>query len=138
MQTDFAIAEGGAAGPSFRQEGLTSGFSVICIAGRKPGSSPVVLGQQLFESSHADRESNMRLYAAEAARLLLETLRGQLGETQTTASAPAAAAEEPVQATKELHIPKGHALFDRDTKTREDEAQVSELLRKDNPFRSLR
>ena len=75
METDYAVAEGGAVGPTFRKEGLTSGFAVLCVAGRSaPGESVRVLAQKLVRSDHAHRERNMKAFAEQAAELLCETV----------------------------------------------------------------
>ncbi|GMI00364.1 hypothetical protein TrVE_jg12220 [Triparma verrucosa] len=72
MGTDFAVAEGGAAGPTFRPKDLVAGFSAIAIAARDPITDRVeIVTRSLIESSHADREKNMELFASSAARELL-------------------------------------------------------------------
>merc|ERR1712138_316016 len=43
MGTDYAVAEGGAAGPTFRPKGLDSGFSAISLAGRAADGSVSVV-----------------------------------------------------------------------------------------------
>ena len=42
MDTNFAIAEGGATGPTFNPEGMKAGFAVLAIAGRKSGQDDQV------------------------------------------------------------------------------------------------
>jgi len=75
MQTDFAIAEGGATGPTFNPRGMKAGFAVLAVAGRKrKGGNVEILAQKVVYSSHADRELNMRLYADAAADLCLEVM----------------------------------------------------------------
>ena len=75
METDYAVAEGGAVGPTFAKEGLTSGFTVLCVAGRSaPGEAPKVLAQRLVRSDHAERGRNMKAFAEHAAELLCETI----------------------------------------------------------------
>ena len=85
VDTDFAIAEGGATGPTFQPKGLTAGFAVLTIAGRKNGVIEI-LAQKIVRSTHADREGNMRLFADSAAELCIETLsitnKSSLGESQ--------------------------------------------------------
>ena len=76
MDTNFAIAEGGATGPTFNPEGMKAGFAVLAIAGRKSGQDEVeLLAQKVIYSSHGDRELNMRLYADAAAELCVEAMR---------------------------------------------------------------
>ncbi|KAL7548680.1 hypothetical protein ACHAWF_011959, partial [Thalassiosira exigua] len=75
MNTDFAIAEGGATGPTFRPKGMDRGFAVLAVAGRKSGGRDVeILAQKVCFSTHADREMNMRLFADSAAELCLEAM----------------------------------------------------------------
>ena len=76
LQTDYAIAESGAAGPSFRQADLKHGFTWLCVAGRTQGAGAMVINRRLIQSPHADREANMRLFAEAAAQLLCDTLAG--------------------------------------------------------------
>ena len=71
---DFAIAEGGATGPTFRPKDLDKGFSVIAIAGKTPGGKVELLAQTVIHSSHSNRESNMRLFADAAAKLAADTI----------------------------------------------------------------
>ena len=76
METDFAIAEGGATGPTFNPAGMKTGFAVLAIAGRRSGQHDVeVLAQKLVLSTHADRELNMRLYADAAAELCVTAMK---------------------------------------------------------------
>jgi len=77
LQTDYAIAEAGAAGPTFRQAALQHGFTWLCVAGRTQGDgAAAVLSQRLVRSQHADRHANMLLFADAAAQLLCDTLSG--------------------------------------------------------------
>jgi NAD+ diphosphatase len=75
MGTDYAVAEGGAAGPTFRPKGLDSGFSAIAVAARSPDGIKVVR-QALCESPHARRGDNMERFATAAARELLAAATG--------------------------------------------------------------
>ncbi|KAL3803248.1 hypothetical protein ACHAWO_005605 [Cyclotella atomus] len=74
VNTDFAIAEGGATGPTFRPKGLINGFAVLALAGRDKDGHVAILGQKIIRSTHAIREENMRFFADSAAELCLETL----------------------------------------------------------------
>lgn len=68
MNTDYAIAEGGATGPTFRPNDMKTGFSVIAIAGRDPLDGSVsLLKQQVIHSTHSNRQFNMKLFANTAA-----------------------------------------------------------------------
>ena len=69
LGTDYAIAEGGAAGPTFRPSDMTAGFSVISVAGKDAHGKVSVLCQEVIRSPHADREANMRLFSDAAANL---------------------------------------------------------------------
>lgn len=75
MDVDYAIAEGGASGPTFRPCGLDKGFSVIAIAGRNETTGKAqLLAQSTIRSTHAHRERNMRLFANAAAKLAADTI----------------------------------------------------------------
>lgn len=74
VDTDFAIAEGGATGPTFRPKGLDKGFAVLAVAGRKSDGNAKILAQRIIRSTHANREGNMRLFADSAAELCLRAL----------------------------------------------------------------
>jgi NAD+ diphosphatase len=74
MDVDYAIAEGGAAGPTFRPEGLDKGFAVVAIAGRDDKGNARLLAQSVIRSTHANRQDNMRLFADAAAKLAAETI----------------------------------------------------------------
>ncbi|CAB9499284.1 NADH pyrophosphatase [Seminavis robusta] len=115
MDTDICIAEGGATGPTFRPEGLDTGFAVIAIAAKSSQSSTkiVIVKQKLIESTHANRQVNMRLFADRAAELALQVITG--GEEEE------AAAEDTSQAT----VDKPH--FDRATHLRADPEQLEAL-----------
>ena len=91
MNTDFAIAEGGATGPTFHPKGMTSGFSVLALAGRPRKEGNVeLLAQKVVYSAHADRELNMRLFADAAAELCLEaaTVRNAFASSEAPTSKP--------------------------------------------------
>jgi len=75
LDTDFAIAEGGATGPTFRPEGMKAGFAVLAVAGHRKGSDEIeILAQRVVYSDSADRTDNMRLFADSAADLCIEVL----------------------------------------------------------------
>lgn len=76
MGTDYAIAEGGAAGPTFRPKGLDTGFSVISIAGKNENGEVEVLKQEMVHSTNADRQGNMLLFANKAADLATQAITG--------------------------------------------------------------
>ena len=74
LNTDFAIAEGGAAGPTFGPKEMDRGFAVLSIAGRNESNQIDVLKQKVVRSTHNRRTENMRLFADTAAELMLEVL----------------------------------------------------------------
>lgn len=76
LDTDYAIAEGGAAGPTFRPEGMETGFAVLAVAGRGTDGVVKLLRQVVIRSTHADRERNMRLFADSAADMATEVVTG--------------------------------------------------------------
>jgi len=113
LQTDYAVAEGGAVGPTFNKEGLTSGFVVLCVAGRSaPGEAAKVLAQRLVRSDHADRMRNMKAFAEHAAELLCETVGAVEAAAAVGAVAPAV----------------GPPQLDRDSVSRTDETKVAAHL----------
>lgn len=75
MNVDYAIAEGGASGPTFRPKDLDKGFAVIAIAGKNKATGKAeVLAQSTIHSTHANRKANMRLFADAAANLAADTI----------------------------------------------------------------
>jgi NAD+ diphosphatase len=74
LGVDYAIAEGGASGPTFRPKGLTKGFAVLAIAGKTEHGKVELLGQSVIHSTHANRKKNMNLFAKAAADLALEAI----------------------------------------------------------------
>ncbi|CAJ1949033.1 unnamed protein product [Cylindrotheca closterium] len=71
---DYAIAEGGASGPTFRPKDLDKGFAVIAIAGKGKDGKAEILAQDVIRSSHANRQENMQLFADAAAALAADTM----------------------------------------------------------------
>ena len=65
----WGLSETGATGPTGNRYGDAAGHSCLAIAG---GSERVVT----LETGQADRALNMRLFSAEALRILLEQLSG--------------------------------------------------------------
>lgn len=78
LDTDYAIAEGGAAGPTFGPDGMDRGFAVLSVAGKRKDKYNVnrvkVLKQKVIHSPHNNREENMRLFADAASELLAEVI----------------------------------------------------------------
>jgi len=118
METDYAIAESGASGPTFRPSGLDKGFAAIAVARRDKASGEVsIVKQDVVRSAHNDREVNMRLFADAAAKLALEavTENSSLSEDDNEARGP-------LSDGAEYH-------FDRATKLRSDPEALSKLSR---------
>ena len=74
LGTTWAIAEGGAAGPTFNY-GVTQGFSVVTVCARpqREGDEPREW-QRLWHTGQVDRVVNMRAFAESAADFFAETL----------------------------------------------------------------
>ena len=70
VEADWGLCETGAAGPGGNMYGDAAGYTCVALAG--PGGLVV---SRTLETGLADREANMRLFAAEA----LDLLRGELG-----------------------------------------------------------
>ena len=89
LDTDYAIAEGGAAGPTFGPADLNSGFAVMSVAGKDAEGKVSVLRQEVIRSPHANRETNMRVFANFAADLATEVVTGVPAETDAPETAEA-------------------------------------------------
>jgi 8-oxo-dGTP pyrophosphatase MutT (NUDIX family) len=63
----WCVSESGACGPTFNYDGISTGFTSICVTG------PVTKGV-FVESDTADRERNMRLFVQAAIDLLSECI----------------------------------------------------------------
>ena len=74
LGTDYAMAESGATGPTFRPRDMTTGCGVIAIAGRNTNGEVQVLDQTTIPSLHANRHENMRMFANAAAELCTKVL----------------------------------------------------------------
>jgi NAD+ diphosphatase len=78
---DYAIAEGGATGPTFRPAGMTKGFTAIAIAGKDELTGEAkILSTTVVHSTHANRAANMRHFADAAADFAVETIMGKVHE----------------------------------------------------------
>jgi len=128
LKTDYALAEGGASGPTFRPEGMEKGFAVLSVAGATGTSSKQtkVLQQQLIRSPDNDREVNMRRFADAAAELLVEVIESGSNEClpETLPSAPSA--DDPVE-TKESARPNNILTLDRATTFRTDQSALEAM-----------
>lgn len=111
LGTDYAIAEGGAAGPTFRPADMTSGFAVISVAGKDDRGMVSVLHQEIIRSASHTREANMRLFADAAANVATQVVTGGKIVQQTTHT------PEPAQAL----------LLDRATHLRSDPDALTAL-----------
>ena len=118
MKTDYAIAESGATGPTFRPDGLDKGFAAIAVAKRDKDSGEVsVVKQDIVRSPHNNRETNMRLFADAAANLALEAV-----QEHSNISTDNIDANGPLGDGSEYH-------FDRATKLRSDPEALTKLAR---------
>jgi len=116
MKTDYAIAESGASGPTFRPKGLDKGFAAIAVARRDRESGEVSIAkQEVVRSSHNDRQKNMRLFADAAAELALEAV-----QEYSNISADGVGTTVPLGDGSEYH-------FDRATKLRSDPEALRKL-----------
>lgn len=75
MKTDYAIVESGASGPTFRPDGMETGFAAFAIAKRdsETGQGEIVR-RSVVQSPHNNREINMRMFADAAADLATEAI----------------------------------------------------------------
>jgi len=120
MKTDYAIAEGGATGPTFRPEGLTTGFCCVAVAAQQEDGSIALVDQKVLESSHNDRQANMRDFADHAAEVALQSILKDAGES---------AVDTDTTATENIeNVPP--LLLDRATHIRTDAEELQRLQRK--------
>lgn len=132
METDYALSEGGAAGPTFTPKGMDKGFTVLSVAGRHSvgsdsSTSPVqLLDQKLIRSPNNNREGNMRLFADAAADLLTNIIEAEHGiVTENTSPTESKSTEGEAQTNKGTTGDK--VILDRSTKFRTDEAALNEM-----------
>jgi nicotinamide-nucleotide amidase len=67
LDTTWALAEAGAAGPSGNRYGDPAGHTCIAVAGPAPGTATL-------RTASSDRRANMRAFAARALELLAERI----------------------------------------------------------------
>ena len=119
LKTDYVIAEGGAAGPTFTFSDMKTGFTVLSIAGKtndasnSDGENVKILKQTLIHSTHADREKNMRQFADAAANLLADVIK----EEEDTINTP----------VNEQDLSPKITTIDRATHLRSESKQITEL-----------
>jgi len=124
LKTDFAIAEGGASGPTFRPDDMDSGFAVLSVAGRD-GDGAKVLKQKVIHSNHADRQKNMRLFADTAAELMIEVLETE--EKDGVDVRPIVVGEMLNGGEKDDDDDDGDVILDRATTLRSDSIALAEM-----------
>jgi len=126
LNTDYAVSEGGAAGPTFNPEGMDKGFAVLSVAGKNgaPESDLVqLLDQKLIRSPNNDREGNMRLFADAAADLLTEIIEADHGKDSESENVNVESnADDQTDATANEKL-----ILDRSTSLRTDEAALNEM-----------
>lgn len=111
LGTDFAIAEGGAAGPTFGPKDLHNGFAVLTVAGRDGDNTVKVLKQKIVETDSNCRQGNMSYFAKSAADLLLEVME-EGGQKE---------------ASIDHVVPKEKVVLDRATHLRSNSTELSKL-----------
>lgn len=113
MDTDFAIAEGGASGPTFTPGDMKTGFAVISVAGRGDDGDVSLLGQDIVYSPTNSREENMRYFANAAAKFAIHTI---------------SKGKDPCLRHENLVVKTAESLtLDRATHFRTDEKKLREL-----------
>ena len=141
LETDYAVSEGGAAGPTFNPTNMDRGFAVLSVAGRKQvvetktetKASVELLDQKLIQSPDNDREGNMRLFADAAADLLttiIEADNAVGGEKESvTGNEIENENENEIEDNKhEIHAADEQTIIlDRCTSLRSDEAALEEM-----------
>ena len=118
MGTDYAVAEGGAAGPTFRPDGLDRGFSALAVAARDGDGGVGVVRTALVESPHAKRGANMELFATAAARELLGAVTAGEGLDRRVELRADGAAVEALRASGDARFvvcARGRMLFASET-----------------------
>ena len=118
LKTDYAVSEGGAAGPTFNPSGMEKGFAVLSVAGRTETASEVeLLQQKLIRSPNNDREGNMRRFADAAADLLTEIIEADHNVDDEIESEPA----------KETNESNEKIILDRSTSLRTNEEALEKM-----------
>lgn len=113
LDTDYAIAEGGASGPTFGPSDLHTGFAVLSIAGKDPSDNVVkVLKQKLVHSTHNNRQSNMAFFADEASKLLAKVVDGE---------------NDNHDHHNDFHKDKSHMVLDRATSLRSNAEGLKQM-----------
>ena len=111
--TDYAVAEGGAAGPTFRPKGIKTGFSAVAVAHRS-NDGRIKIFEKLIQSKSANRQENMRLFAFSAAEELLRIVEGPKDSSECSDSIHDHNTDVPVFLDRCVHI-------------RDDDAAVADL-----------
>jgi len=113
LGTDYAVAEGGATGPTFPIESIEQALSVLAVAGKGADGTVQVLEQQVVRSPLQDRASNMQFFADCAAQIAANVVQDSQGV--------------------QVEYPSGNVpvhRFDRATHLRSDPQALSELQTK--------
>ena len=133
LETDYAVSEGGAAGPTFNPKNMEKGFAVLSVAGRttniengsSSSSTPTapsvvnLLDQKLIRSPNNDREGNMRLFADAAAELLTKIIESDNGG-EVKESAAESGNDNKTDDNKQM-------ILDRSTTLRSNETALNEM-----------
>ncbi len=118
LDTDYAIAEGGAAGPTFGPDDMDSGFAVLSVAGKAEDDIVRVLKQKVVHSTHNNREENMRLFADAASDLLVEVIE----ENDSVSYSHPTEVDDDAQVQEDMNV-----VLDRATTLRSDPDALVEL-----------
>jgi NADH pyrophosphatase NudC (nudix superfamily)/nicotinamide mononucleotide (NMN) deamidase PncC len=142
LETDYAVSEGGAAGPTFNPKNMEKGFAVLSVAGRTTKSdndtsssstaSSVVhlLDQKLIRSRNNDREGNMRLFADAAAELLTEIIESDNGGEGNESAAESESIHGDNNKTDDNSLSTNdnkNMILDRSTTLRTNETALNEM-----------
>jgi len=133
LETDYAIGEGGAAGPTFNPKDMDKGFAVLSVAGRTNGdngnsASVHLLDQKLIRSPNNDREGNMRLFADAAAELLTEVIETDHGTVENEIFTESDATDGDNKTdNSSSSIDNKDVVLDRSTTLRTNEIALNEM-----------
>ena len=143
LETDYAVSEGGAAGPTFNPKNMETGFAVLSVAGRTTNinndtsssssssstalSAVNILDQILIRSPNNDREGNMRLFADAAAELLTEIIESDNECEVKESTAESESENENIHGDDNKTDDSKKMILDRSTTLRSNETALNEM-----------
>lgn len=143
LETDYAVSEGGAAGPTFNPKNMETGFAVLSVAGRTTNinndtsssssssstalSAVNILDQILIRSPNNDREGNMRLFADAAAELLTEIIESDNECEVKESTAESESENENIHGDDNKTDDSKKMILDRSTTLRSNEIALNEM-----------